>query len=197
MPCHSDRPSTTFRSEVFHAAQQLRYEERQENLLARAEKKARPAGGSDSPKAKRISLSSIQDTLLPIELLIVAIKAYTVVDSVKALVPRLTPNSTIVLLHNGTGVYERLVEDVPVFRNPEQRPHFLVAFNDRGAWNKDYFHTVHAGIGSITFGIVADPPDRNFEASVADEDVPTQTHDRALSLDSNIMSSQERDDDSP
>ena len=195
MPCHSDRPSTTFRSEVFHAAQQLRYEERQEKLLSRAEKNARADGGSEGSKAKRISPSSIQDTILPIESLLVAIKAYTVVDSVKALVPRLTPNSTIVLLHNGMGVYERLVEDV--FRNPEQRPHFIVAVNDHGAWNKDYFHTVHAGIGSITFGIVADPRGRNFEASsVADDDVPTQGHERALSLD-NIMSPQEGDDDSP
>jgi len=58
------------------------------------------------------------------------------------------------------GVYERLVEDV--FRNPEQRPHFIVAANDHGAWNKDYFHTVHASIGSITFGIVADPRGRKF-----------------------------------
>ena len=192
--------STAFRSEVFHAAKQLRYEEGQEKLLARDEKKARAKGGSDSPKAQRISPSSIQDTLLPIESLIVAIKAYTVVDSVKALVPRLTPNSTIVLLHNGMGVYERLVEDV--FRNPEQRPHFIVAVNDHGAWNKDYFHTVHAGIGSITFGIVADPRGRNFEASVtADGDVPTRTHEheRALLLDG-IMSPQEcdsGDDDSP
>ena len=90
------------------------------------------------------------------------------------------------------GVYERLVEDV--FRNPEQRPHFIVAVNDHGAWNKDYFHTVHTGIGSITFGIVADPRDRYFEASsVADEDVPT--HERVLSLD-DILSPQERHDDS-
>ena len=91
------------------------------------------------------------------------------------------------------GVYERFVEDV--FRNPEQRPHFIVAVNDHGAWNKDYFHTVHTGIGSITFGIVADPRGRYFEASsVADEDVPM--HERVLSLD-DILSPQVRDDDSP
>ena len=188
--------STAFRSEVFQAAQQLRYEERQAKLLARAsEKKSHAKGGPDgSSKANRISPSSIQDTLLPIESLVVAIKAYTVVDSVKALVPRLTPNSTIVLLHNGLGVYERLVEDV--FRNPEQRPHFIVAVNDHGAWNKDRFHAVHAGVGSITFGIVADPRGKNFEvSSVANADADVfPTHERALSLDG-IMSPQERSDD--
>ena len=69
--------STAFRSEVFQAAQQLRYEERQEKFLVRAEKKARAEGGSDSSKAKRVSPLSIQDTVLLIESLIVAIKAYT------------------------------------------------------------------------------------------------------------------------
>lgn len=181
--------STAFRSEVFEAVKQLRYEKRQTKLHARdtlAFKNANADGFNF--KAQGIPQTYIQHTLLPIESLIVAIKAYTVVDSVKALVPRLTHNSTIVLLHNGMGVYERLVEDV--FRNPEQRPHFIVAVSDHGAWNKDYFHTVHAGVGSITFGVVADPRGRNFEPLVADEDVPNREH--ALSLD-NIMSPQEGD----
>ncbi|KAI0296268.1 ketopantoate reductase PanE/ApbA C terminal-domain-containing protein [Russula brevipes] len=170
--------STAFRSEVFEATQQLRYERRQENFLARNTLKT----------GEHANATHIEHTLLPIESLIVAIKAYTVVDSVKALLPRLTAHSTIVLLHNGMGVYERLVQDV--FRNPEQRPHIIVAVNDHGAWNKDHFHTVHAGIGSITFGIVADPRGRNFEPSVADVDVPN--HEQALSLD-NIASFEEGD----
>jgi 2-dehydropantoate 2-reductase len=87
------------------------------------------------------------------------------------------------------GVYERLVEDV--FRNPEQRPHFIVTVNDHGAWNKDYFHTVHAGVGAITFGIVADPRGRNFETPVADTDVPSP--EQLQSLDG-IMSPKEGDD---
>ncbi|KAH9081713.1 ketopantoate reductase PanE/ApbA C terminal-domain-containing protein [Lactarius deliciosus] len=109
--------STAFRSEIFEAAN----------------------------ATQEIESDTAQHTLLPIESLIVALKAYTVVDAVKALVPRLTPDSTIVLLHNGMGVYERLVDDV--FRNPDQRPHFIVASNDHGAWNKNYFHTIHAGVG--------------------------------------------------
>lgn len=184
--------SRAFRSEVFEAATQVRYEKRAVNRLAR-EALISETPNADlhgrSSKPKGISPECVQQTLLPIESLIVAIKAYTVVDTVRALVPRLTPNSTIVLLHNGMGVYERLVEDV--FRNPEQRPHFIVAVNDHGAWNKHYFHTVHAGVGSITFGIVADPRGRNFEASVADEDIPAR--EQVLSLDS-IMSPQEGDE---
>ncbi|KAI0257200.1 ketopantoate reductase PanE/ApbA C terminal-domain-containing protein [Lactifluus subvellereus] len=182
--------STVFRSEVFEAAKQLRYEKRQAKLLSRRAVNSENEGAASlKSKAKDIPQNSIQHTLLPIESLIVTIKAYRVVDSINALVPRLSPNSTIVLLHNGMGVYERLVEDV--FRNPEQRPHFIVASNDHGAWNKDYFHTIHAGVGSIAFGIVADPRGRNFESSVAEKDIPIQ--ERVLSLD-NIMPSQEGDD---
>ncbi|KAI0275005.1 ketopantoate reductase PanE/ApbA C terminal-domain-containing protein [Gloeopeniophorella convolvens] len=125
----------------------------------------------------------------PIESLIVALKAYTVVDAIKSLVPRISPKSTIVLLHNGMGVYERLVEDV--FRNPELRPQFIVASNDHGAWNKDYFHTVHAGVGSINFGIVPDPRGTNFEAMTGQEDLPEG--ERRLSLDC-IMSPNEPGD---
>jgi len=185
--------SSIFHSEVSEVAAQHRYEKRQEKrqakLLARETLKSENTrvAGLESEETEQ----GIVQTHLPIESLIVALKAYTVVKAVKALVPRLTPNSTIVLLHNGMGVYERLVMDV--FRNPDQRPQFIVASNDHGAWNKDYFHTVHAGIGSITFGVVADPRGRNFEASVVGEEGPEQ--ERSLSLD-DIMSPQADDDSS-
>ncbi|KAI9512516.1 ketopantoate reductase PanE/ApbA C terminal-domain-containing protein, partial [Russula earlei] len=193
--------STAFRSEVFDATRQLRYENRRANILARdnstsskgASASANANGHGHDPAAgtRGISGAHTQKTPLPIESLIVTIKAYTVVDSVRALVPRLTRDSTIVLLHNGMGVYERLILDL--FRNPEQRPHFVVAVNDHGAWNKEYFHTVHAGVGSITFGIVPDPRGRNFEASAADENDPKEDPVRSLDLD-DIASPREGDD---
>ena len=180
--------STDFRSEVFEAPVQLKYETRQAKRQARQTLRSKNARVADLKSKENENGVVRQHTLLPIESLIVALKAYTVVDAVKALVPRLTPNSTIVLLHNGMGVYERLIQDV--FRNPDQRPHFIVAINDHGAWNKDYFHTVHAGVGSITFGIVADPRGRDFEASAAAEEGPER--ERSLSLD-DIMSPQDDD----
>jgi 2-dehydropantoate 2-reductase len=180
--------STAFRSEVFVTEKQYQYEKRDAKLLARDALKSENEGAASlQSKAKNIPQTSMQPS--PIESLIVALKAYTVVDAVRALVPRLTPNSTIVLLHNGMGVYERLVNDI--FRNPELRPHFIVASIDHGAWNADFFHTIHAGVGSISFGIVDDPRGRNFEDSGEEGDVPVQ--ERVLSLD-HIMSPQEGDD---
>ena len=177
--------STAFRSEVFEVARQLLYEQRPEYSLVKSHTHK---DGGDA-KAKDTPRTYIQHTLLPIDSLIVTVKAYAAADSIKPLVHRLRPESTIVLLHNGMGVYERLIKDV--FRNPEQRPQFIVAVNDHGAWNKEYFHTVHAGIGAITFGIVADPRGRNFETTVANTDVPSE--EQLQSLD-NIMSPQEGDD---
>jgi len=81
-----------------------------------------------------------------------------------------------VLLQNGLGVYEKLIQEL--FRNPERRPHFILASNTHGAWLKNYSQVVHAGIGQIEFGIVSDPLQRDFEASMKDENVPV--HDRQL-----------------
>lgn len=179
--------STAFNSEIFKTEKQLLYERREKRLLARDALESRNpnVGGLDADSTP----PHIRHTLLPIKSLIVTVKAYTVVDAVRSLVPRLSPDSTIVLLHNGMGVYERLVRDV--FRNPEQRPHFIVTVNDHGAWNKHFFHTVHTGVGALTFGIVADPRGRNFETPVADTDVPRP--EQLQSLD-NIMSLKDGDD---
>ena len=182
--------STAFSSEVFQAMKQLRYEKIERRRFARDALKSRNASvGGRVAKAKDLPPPDIHHTLLPIESLIVTVKAYRAVDAVKALLHRLRPNATIVLLHNGMGVYERLVEDV--FRNPELRPHFVLAVNDHVAWNKYYFHTVHAGVGAIKFGIVADPRGRNFDTPVANADVPSQ--EQLQSLD-NIVSPNDGDD---
>ncbi|KAI0068092.1 hypothetical protein BV25DRAFT_518848 [Artomyces pyxidatus] len=128
-------------------------------------------------------------TTADIESLIVTTKAYSVVPAIEALLPRLKPSSTIVLLNNGMGVYEELLEKV--FRNPKERPHFIVASNTNGAWTKGYFHTVHAGVGSLTFGITGDPNGRDFEASFNARDSPFE--DRPLSLDDIARADEEGD----
>lgn len=55
-----------------------------------------------------------------------------------------------------------------MFRNPLTCPHFVVACNTHGVWLQDKAHCVHAGIGRIRLGIVPEPTERNFEASLSD-----------------------------
>ncbi|KAG6868867.1 hypothetical protein C0993_008615 [Termitomyces sp. T159_Od127] len=107
----------------------------------------------------------------PIDSLFITTKAHSTVPAIQRLLPRLSPNTTIVLMHNGMGVYEELVHDV--FRNPEQRPHFILSSNTHGVFRKDTAKLfVHSGVGSIQFGIVPDPRGRNFEAGFNDTTLP-------------------------
>ncbi|KAF8141738.1 ketopantoate reductase PanE/ApbA C terminal-domain-containing protein [Boletus edulis] len=114
-----------------------------------------------------------------IEALFVTTKAQNTTGAISRMLPRLTPRSTIVLLQNGMGIYEDLVEKL--FRNPESRPHFIIASNIHGAWLKSPLHVVHAGVGDIEFGIIPDSRGRDFEVSLSDESKPL--HERELSLD--------------
>ena len=108
--------------------------------------------------------------LRQIRSLFVALKAQYAVAALRSLTYRLSANSTIVLMQNGMGLYEELVRDV--FRNPSQRPHFILASNTNGAFAIQPFHVVHAGLGSIEFGIVPDAKGREFEAGFDDDSIP-------------------------
>lgn len=110
-----------------------------------------------------------------IESLFITTKAHSTLSAIKHLLPRLTPNTTIVLLQNGMGVYERLVETV--FRNPLRRPHFILASNTHGAFLKAPNHVVHAGVGKIQFGIAPDASGRQFDAAFRDEPYRAQLTD--------------------
>jgi 2-dehydropantoate 2-reductase len=124
-----------------------------------------PQGGRDGASNDRA-----EEEAETIESLFITTKAHQTLSAVHRLLPRLSRNTTIVLLQNGMGVYEELVHEV--FRNPEQRPHFILASNTHGAFLKGFYKVVHAGVGGIDFGIVPDPGGRNFEAGFLDENVP-------------------------
>ena len=115
----------------------------------------------------------------PIETLFVTTKAQNTTNAISRMLPRLSPRSTIVLLQNGMGIYEDLV--LKLFRNPESRPHFILASNTHGAWLKSPSHVVHTGVGEIEFGIVPDSRGRDFEASLSEECKPQ--HERELNPD--------------
>jgi 2-dehydropantoate 2-reductase len=113
----------------------------------------------------------------PIHSLFVTTKAQDAVSALKKLAPRLSAESTIVLLQNGMGVYEELSNRV--FRNPEQRPHFILASNTHGIYTKGFHHVVHIGAGNIEFGIVPNPS-RNFEASLGNPSAPPYSNNLQL-----------------
>lgn len=89
-----------------------------------------------------------------IDSLFVTTKADSTVDAVGRLADRLTPSSTIVLLQNGMGVLDMLLEQL--FRDPTSRPNIILATMTHGCYTRRPLHVVHAGFGSLHFGIVPD-----------------------------------------
>ncbi|KAI0031408.1 ketopantoate reductase PanE/ApbA C terminal-domain-containing protein [Vararia minispora EC-137] len=114
-----------------------------------------------------------------IDSLFVATKAHSVVPLIRQLLHRIRPSSTIVLVHNGMGVYERLVQEI--FRNHENRPHIIFTCNTHGAYTigQKVVHASHRGAGTLRFGIVPDPRGRDYEVRRV-----SPTGERTLSLDS-------------
>ena len=105
----------------------------------------------------------------PIESLIVSVPPTSTRSTLNSLIHRLSPQSTIVLMQTGLGVYEELV--TKLFPNPARRPHFIIASPRHNAWLKQPNHAVHNLAGSIDFSIVPDPRGRDFEAILRSPDV--------------------------
>ena len=118
------------------------------------------SGPSTTADAK---IASAQDhDTTPIESLIVTVPPTATRRTLNSLIHRLSPQSTIVLMQTGLGVYEKLVKNL--FPNPVRRPHFIIASPRHNVWLKQPNHVVHNLAGSIDFSIVPDPRGRNFEA---------------------------------
>lgn len=125
------------------------------------------------PKTTIVDTSpAVKTSTGPIDSLFVALKAHHTLTGIQALASRLRPHSTVVLLQNGMGIYESLLTNV--FRNPAERPHFILTSNSHGAFATDFYHILHAGVGSIEFGIAPDSHGRDFEAGLHDQTLPLQ-----------------------
>jgi 2-dehydropantoate 2-reductase len=133
----------------------------------------------DVKTARRNPRGDGRRDLTVIESLFVMTKAHRTRAAIQRLLPRISKNSTITLMQNGMGVYEQLVHDF--FRNPVERPQFILASSSHSTWFKSFHHAIHKHSGDIKFGIVDDPEGRQYEASLADESIPS--HERKLRLD--------------
>ncbi|KAJ6575272.1 ketopantoate reductase PanE/ApbA C terminal-domain-containing protein [Mycena capillaripes] len=109
-----------------------------------------------------------------IESLFVTTRANSTLYAIEQLAPRLSANSTIVLVQNGLAVYDRLTQTV--FRDPHQRPHFIFAstthlalFQSAQGLETGGHVLLRPADGNIEFGIMPDPLGRNFEAGFEDE----------------------------
>ena len=96
------------------------------------------------------------DIQAPIHNLIVTVKAAHAAPALASIAHRITSDSTIVLLHNGMGVLEKINE--VVFTDPETRPNYITGVVSHGVYSKSAFKAEHAGLGSIALSVIPKVP---------------------------------------
>ncbi len=94
-----------------------------------------------------ILISKVSSTV-PINSLLVPVKAYDAVDAVKALLPRLSETAQIVLCHNGMGTIEQLL---PLLCAKQG---LWFASTTHGAYKSTPLRVVHSGRGKTILGAV-------------------------------------------
>ncbi|EPQ29142.1 uncharacterized protein PFL1_03429 [Pseudozyma flocculosa PF-1] len=91
----------------------------------------------------------------PIDCLVITTKCDATLAALRPLLPRIHPWSTVVLIQNGMGVMDTLLDRC--FPDPETRPNFVLATTTHGVWKKAPLNVVHAGIGELHFSVVPSP----------------------------------------
>lgn len=77
--------------------------------------------------------------------LIISTKSYQVIGCIQALTPYLTPNCSIILLHNGLGIQQEAEIHWPHFQ-------FYFASSTEGVWKESSDKIIHAGLGATVIG---------------------------------------------
>ena len=92
----------------------------------------------------------------PIHNLIVTVKAAHAAPALASIAHRIAPDSTILFLHNGMGVLEKVNEIV--FPDAETRPNYMTGVVSHGVYSKAPFKAEHAGLGSIALSVIPKVP---------------------------------------
>lgn len=87
-----------------------------------------------------------------LENLVVACKAHQTEGALRRYVPNITPETNIVLVQNGMGVADRLIEKYWPYK--EQRPNIYQCISTHGAFKSSPFVCNHVGVGRLDIGRV-------------------------------------------
>ncbi len=90
-----------------------------------------------------------------IDSLMVCTKAHQTLAALESIKHCLTPDSTIILMQNGMGVYEQIQQHIPGLN-------IFHGSTTEGAWQQSPFHIVHAGVGTTQIGSLSGKPANNI-----------------------------------
>ncbi|MCO5599101.1 hypothetical protein L7F22_053201 [Adiantum nelumboides] len=87
-----------------------------------------------------------------IDFLIITTKADSTINAIRPLLYRLNQDSTILLLQNGMGILDELIQTF--FQDQSTRPQFLLGITTHGCFRKKGTWIVHAGNGTVDLTVV-------------------------------------------
>ena len=96
------------------------------------------------------------DSPAPIHTLLVPLKAYDILPAIEQIKPRLTPQTVIILCHNGMGTVEQVQQLLGV-----EQP-LLFATTTHGAYRLNATHVRHTGLGETKIGRFGPPLKRKL-----------------------------------
>jgi 2-dehydropantoate 2-reductase len=85
------------------------------------------------------------DDLIQADLILVTTKVWQVTNALESIIPRLSPDTIIMLMHNGMGVVDELGEQIAPFP-------LLIATTTHGAFKSLPTHVLHTGKGTTQIG---------------------------------------------
>jgi 2-dehydropantoate 2-reductase len=107
----------------------------------------------------------------PIKVLLVPLKAYDVLPAIEQIEPRITPQTQIILCHNGMGT----IEKVQALLGPHQP--LLFATTTHGAYRLTPKHVVHSGLGETKIGWISPSISSQLHQTLNDTLKPVSWHD--------------------
>ena len=104
-----------------------------------------------------VDAEAVSDTGAVVKQVLVVTKAYSALDALEMLAPRLKRGAVIVVLSNGAlALREQIAETASLVHT-----NLILGITTHGAWSRAPFHVVHAGSGQTRLGTV-----RPFEQNV-------------------------------
>lgn len=146
-------------------------------LLRNAEQLAayRAAGGltliKDGQEQRLPIAAQTLGTAAPIQRLLLACKAYDALAAVEAIAHRLTPATELLLLQNGLGSQQQVIERLPGAR-------CILASSTEGAYRDGPFRVVFAGRGLTSLGDPVNPTPPRWLAELTRAGIPHEWSDQ-------------------
>ncbi|WP_133407904.1 ketopantoate reductase family protein [Parashewanella tropica] len=97
-------------------------------------------------------IPSCHTSIADLDVILVCVKAYQVIEALEPLLPNLNPHAHLILMHNGMGPYLSIVPRLKVTQG------LSLATTSQGAFRKSQWHVTHSGNGLTQIGHIDGTP---------------------------------------